>query len=273
MSNDLGGGVWVSQSPIWQTNSLLAEAAGEVLLCDPAYLDAELRAIREDVSRRGPSHVQLLLTHADYDHTCGIPTFPEATVVVGETTRRRIESGEAAAALAEQSAEWGTTWGTGLRVDRVVGPGRISCGAFHVDVLDAPGHQVDGLAFVLPDQGVLLPGDYLSAITYAFVVGQLADARRTCGLLLEALDAHRPRLVVPGHGPVMDAARAREICIEDISYLDRLADAAAEARARQLPAAPALLHVYAIEPPRPNTDDFEVYGLRAFNARQALAQC
>jgi hypothetical protein len=29
--------------------------------------------------------------------------------------------------------------------------------------------------------------------------------------------------------------------------------------------------VYAVEPPRANTDDFEIYGIRAANARLALA--
>ena len=83
MQTDLGGGVWSFQTPLWQTNSLLAVANGEALLCDPALTPAELDAICAEVRRRAGEARYLLVTHADYDHVCGIPSLPEAEVVAG----------------------------------------------------------------------------------------------------------------------------------------------------------------------------------------------
>ena len=79
-SSDLGGGVWSFQTPLWQTNSLLAVADGDALLCDPAFTPAEIEAIGADARRRAHNAVFLLVTHADYDHVCGLPYFPEAEV-------------------------------------------------------------------------------------------------------------------------------------------------------------------------------------------------
>lgn len=77
---------------------------------------------------------------------------------------------------------------------------------------------------------------------------------------------------MPRHGRPLDALEARRIGAADLAYLDRLTEAAPEASDLSLPPGHALLHVYAVDPPRPNTDDFEVYGLRAANARTALAE-
>ncbi len=48
---DLGEGVWHFQTLLWQTNSVLAVAGGEALVCDPALAPAEIEAIREEAGR------------------------------------------------------------------------------------------------------------------------------------------------------------------------------------------------------------------------------
>jgi hydroxyacylglutathione hydrolase len=271
---DLGEGVWQFQAPLWQTNSLLAAADGEGLLCDPAFTPAEIEAIRAAAQERAGGPFHLLITHGDFDHICGIPYFPEAKVVAGEETARRVVAAGAADELAAAGAEWGADWRTeGLRVDRTVPPGsELDCGAFPVAALDAPSHGREGLAFVLPEQGVLLPGDHLSAITYPLLAGSLERTAAAQERLLEALDRYEPRWVVPGHGPALTAGEAKEIGQADLDYLRAIQGAASEAIAQGLTAGYALLHVFAVEPPRANTDDFEVYAIRAGNARLALAQ-
>ena len=62
----------------------------------------------------------LLVTHADYDHVCGIPCFPDAQVVAGAGAAVKLEDGSAAAGLLSGGAEWGVEWPTDLRVDRGV---------------------------------------------------------------------------------------------------------------------------------------------------------
>jgi glyoxylase-like metal-dependent hydrolase (beta-lactamase superfamily II) len=271
-SRDLGGGVWQFQASLWQTNSLLAVAGGETLLVDPALAPDEIEAIRAEVGARGEGRLHLLVTHGDFDHVCGIPYFPQAEVVAGEAAARRVRD-DAAQELPGAGAEWGFAWRTeGLRVDRVVGPGELRCGAFRVEALEAPSHGREGLAFVLLDQGILCPGDHLSAITYPLVADSVERTSAATEALLGALDRLELRWVVPGHGRALEPDEARAVGEADLAYLTALREAAREAAAEGLPEGYAFLHVFAVEPPRANTDDFEIYGIRAGNARRTLAE-
>ena len=79
---------------------------------------------------------------------------------------------------------------------------------------------------------------------------------------------------IPHSGPAAwrsSAAEAHAIAQADLAYLRALESAAREAAADGLSPGYALLHIFAVEPPRANTDDFEIYAIRAGNARQALA--
>ena len=270
---ELGDGVFQFQTERWQTNALLAVAGGEALLCDPNWEPAEIEAIRDRAAALAGGATHLLITHADYDHTCGIGFFPAATVVAGDDTAAKIRSGAAADGLRGAAADWGLAWPAELRVDRIVAGGEeIRLGAFRVRALEARGHVADGRAYVLLEQGVLLPGDYVSAMTYPFVVDSIARYRETNARLLSALDEHDLRWVVPGHGPALTPDQARSVASEDDVYLAAVQEAAREAVGAGLAPSPALLHVYAVEPPRGTTDDFEIYGLRVWNAKKALAE-
>jgi len=269
---DIGGGVWSFQTPLWQTNSLLAVVDGDALLCDPALTPAEIDAIRSEARLHGSEVRYLLVTHADYDHVCGIPSFPDAEVVAGAETAERLRDGTAAAGLASGGAQWGIVWPGELRADREVDAGaELDCGPFRIATLDASSHGREGLSFVLLDQGVLLAGDNLSAITYPLLAGPLSRAIAATETLLEALDRHSIRYVVPGHGPVLSAAEASRIGREDLRYLEQLEVAAREAADSGLSPGYSLVHVHAVAPPRATTSDFEIYDIHGGNARRALA--
>lgn len=266
--------MWQFQSPLWQTNSVVVMQDGVVVLCDPALRASEIAAIRAHVDGAASQSVHLLLTHADFDHTAGIPAFPEAAVVAGRRTAEEITSGRAAQALAASSREWGEAWSPALRIDVVAEEGtRLDVGGVAVDTVLARGHTADGLAFVLPEAGLLLPGDYLSSMTYPFVNDSVAATRDTYARLVEALDSGDVTWVVPGHGPAMRLDEALAVAAEDIAYLEALDAAATDAVAQRLSPGDALVHVFgAVAPPRATTDDFEVYGLHAQNVRAALQE-
>lgn len=268
---DLGEGVWLSQTPLWQTNAVLARSGNDALLCDPCLTPAEIEGLaRRAREMGGPTYV--LITHGDYDHVCGIGHLPDAVVVGGEATAERIARGNAGEELAAAGVEWGIEWSIELRTDRVVEPGRFACGAFDVEAIEAAGHTVDGLAYVLLDQGVLLAGDYLSDMTYPFVLGGLDETIATTRRLLDALERPELRWVVPGHGRALTPAEAAAVGQSDLTYLEALARAAAEARQQRMSPSRALLHVFDVEPPRVTTPDFEIYELRSANARSVLAR-
>jgi glyoxylase-like metal-dependent hydrolase (beta-lactamase superfamily II) len=266
---DLGSGVWSFQTPLWQTNSVVAIADGVALLCDPAFTPAEIEAIRDEVDALGATARFLLVTHSDYDHVCGIPWFPSVEVVAGPDTAELVRDGRGAQGLAAGGADWGVSWPQELRVDRVVEPpAELELGPFRVAALDGSSHGRDGLGYVLLDQGILLPGDNISAISYPLLAGSFERCRASNRALLEALDRYELRHVVPGHGPVLTPAEARTIARADVAYLDALEAAANEAAA--MSPARALMHVFAVEPPRPTTLDFEIFDLRGGNARLVL---
>jgi hydroxyacylglutathione hydrolase len=269
---DLGGGVWSFQAPLWQTNSLLAVSGGDVLLCDPAFTPKEIGAIAAEAKRHAGGRSFLLVTHADYDHVCGIPCFRGAEVAAGADTAAKLRDGSAAAGLASGGAEWGVEWPSDLRVDRVLAAGEVDLGAFRVAMIDAPSHGREGLAYVLLEQGILLPGDNLSAITIPLVAGSLARAREAAERLLDALDRYALRHVVPGHGPVLAPEEARQIGEADLRYVERLDASAREAASEGLSPGYAVVRVYEVEPPRPNTVDFEIYDIHGGNARLALRE-
>jgi hydroxyacylglutathione hydrolase len=269
---DLGQGVWCFTAPLWQTNALLAVSERDALLCDPAMTPEEILAIRAAAAQRADGRSYLLITHADYDHVCGIPYFPDAEVVAGAGTVAKVADGSAVAGLASGGAEWGLEWPAELRVDREVLPGDVELGPFRVIAVDAPSHGREGLAYVLPEQGILLPGDNLSAITIPLLGGSLACARTATESLLETLDAHELRHVVPGHGPVLTPAEAQEIGEQDLRYLVQLEAAAREAVGMGLSPGYAVVHVYAVECPRPSTTDFAIYDIHGSNARLALRE-
>lgn len=268
--HDLGDGVWLSQTPLWQTNAVLARSGSDTLLCDPCFTPDEIERLVA-LARESGGPIQLLVTHGDFDHVCGIGYVPEALVVAGAATAERISSGTAADQLAAAGIDWGVTWPAKLRVDRIVEPGRFECGTFLVEAIEATGHTADGLAYVLVDYGVLLPGDYLSDMTYPFIGGSLEDAIATVRRLLDALERHDLRWVVPGHGRALTPEEAAAVGTSDLVYLDALARAAAQAAADGRSPGQALLHVFEVEPPRETTPDFEIYALRSANARSALA--
>jgi hydroxyacylglutathione hydrolase len=270
---ELGEGVRSFQAPLWQTNSLIALSGGDALLCDPAFTPAEIEAIGAELAGHEALRSFLLVTHADYDHVCGIPYFPAAEVVAGADTAARIRDGTAATGLRSGGDEWGVEWPSHLRVDSELRPGdELELGAFKIAVIDAPSHGREGVGFALLDQGILLTGDNLSAITIPLLAGSLARACEATAQLLETLDRCTLRHVVPGHGPVLSPEQARQVGEEDLRYLEALGAAAREAASDTMSRGEALVHVYAVAPPRANTIDFDIYDIRGGNARLALKE-
>lgn len=269
---ELGEGVWQLQSRLLATNSVLVSDTGASVVCDPSIFADEVAEIR---ARAGsPAATHLLITHSDWDHTCGIPAFAGATVAAGAGTAQAIADGTAADKLRRDGQEWAIGEPGALRVDRVLeGSRETAVGSERVLVIDAPGHQKDGSAFLLADRGLLLTGDYLSAATHPVLWASLAEAIESYGRLLAAVRGGQVRLVVPGHGPAMAPAEAVRIAEEDVAYLRALGDAAWRAVRDGASTGEAVLAAYAVAPPRPDGIGLEAFGLRSSNAQLAVHEC
>jgi glyoxylase-like metal-dependent hydrolase (beta-lactamase superfamily II) len=244
------------QSQIWQCNCMVILNGGEAIVIDSCWNRSDIERIAERVARHRTHH---LVTHADIDHTCAIGLLPGATVVMGPRSRMRLDGGAAAAELREEARMWGFDLPADLRIDRVVeAEAEVELGSFRVATIEARGHAVDGLGYVLREEGIFAVGDYLSSAMYPLVWWSLSEALRSTYRLLEALHRFDLRWVVPGHGPLMSVDTARRIGDEDISYLEKVERAADQAQADGLSPREWHLAVHGIDPPRPATADIEM---------------
>ena len=73
---ELRPGVIRYESALWETTALALYADGEAVLVDPCISAPEIAAIAGDVAARGLEVRGVLVTHADWDHVCGLYAFP-----------------------------------------------------------------------------------------------------------------------------------------------------------------------------------------------------
>jgi glyoxylase-like metal-dependent hydrolase (beta-lactamase superfamily II) len=210
--------------------------AGETLMIDSPVLPDELGALPAIVEQaRFPALSGLLATHADWDHLLGRLAFPGVALGCAENTAMRLRSspGEAQREL--------RAFDEGLLIERdrplALGsvqalpvPGRCAVGERDLELHPAAGHTGDGMAVFVPWARVLVAGDYLSAVE----LPMLGDAGGDLDIYLATLERLRPLVrsaehVVPGHGPVLDRARALAVLEEDLAYVWALTGRGGEA--------------------------------------------
>ena len=101
-------------------------------------------------------------------------------------------------------------------------PGHCAIGDAEIELHPADGHTADGMAIWIGWAGTLVAGDYLSPVEIPWIsdggsrTAYLATLRRLAPLVDAA------EHVVPGHGVVLDGARAAAILREDVAYLEAL---------------------------------------------------
>jgi glyoxylase-like metal-dependent hydrolase (beta-lactamase superfamily II) len=216
-----------------------AQQAGETFLIDSPVLPDELDALGPLLSQaQFPPPSGLLATHGDWDHLLGRLAFPGVALGCAESTAQRMKDspGEAQRDL--------RSFDEGLLIQRerplALGavqplpvPGHCAVGDRELEVYAAGGHTQDGMAVLIPWTGVLVAGDYLSTVELPTLGrGGALDAYLATLERLQPLVANAEQ-VVPGHGPVLEGARALELLEEDAAYLRALRDAGSEA---ELPA-------------------------------------
>ncbi len=211
-------------------------ARAETFVIDSPVLPEELDALPSVLAQAGfPSPSGLLATHADWDHVLGPLAFPGTPLGCAESSVERLAA-EPGAAQRELRAFDEELY---LERERPLGlgapqalpvPGRLEIGGHELELHPTGGHTADGMAIAMPWAGVLVAGDYLSAIE----IPMLTTPGSSVQAYLETLERLAPLAsaaehVVPGHGPILGAARAEEILAQDAAYLHGLSERGAEA--------------------------------------------
>ena len=222
--------VLVATSEVWQTTCTAVRNGGEAFVIDsPVYPD-ELELLPTLMQQAQFIPKGLLVTHGDWDHLLGRLAFPGAALGCAETTAARLtaEPGAAQRELRAFDDEHYVERTSPLSLGQVQAlpvPGHLEVGDAELELHPTEGHTADGMAIWIPWAQVLVAGDYLSPVEIPMLSetgsrdAYVATLRRLEPLVEQA--AH----VVPGHGAVMEGARAAAILREDVAYLEALPDA------------------------------------------------
>lgn len=165
---------------------LIAEPASPaVIVVDPGpEHEAHLRRVL-GLAHAGDRRVALIvLTHGHQDHSAG-------------AARLAALSGAPVMAL-------DPAWRLG---DEGLTPGDVLTAAgCEVRVVPTPGHSADSVSLLLPADGALLTGDTVlgRGTTVIAADGGLGDYLRTLDQLRSLAESSELRLLLPGHGPVLE---------------------------------------------------------------------
>jgi glyoxylase-like metal-dependent hydrolase (beta-lactamase superfamily II) len=221
--------VLVATSRVWQTTCTIVRNGDECFVVDSPVFPDELEVLPSVLERAGFPFTGLLATHADWDHLLGRLAFPGAPVGVAETTAARLaaEPGAAARDLRAFDDEHYLDRPAPLSLGQVQAlpvPGHCGIGEEEIELHPADGHTADGMAAWIGWARVLVCGDYLSPVEVPMISdgGSRAAYLATLRRLEPLVDA--AAYVVPGHGDVLDGARAAAILREDVNYLAKLPD-------------------------------------------------
>jgi glyoxylase-like metal-dependent hydrolase (beta-lactamase superfamily II) len=212
----------------------------ETFVIDSPVLPEELELLGALVQQAGfPQPRGLLATHADFDHVLGPLAFPEATLGCAESSAERLhaEPGAQQRELRRFDEELSIERPRPLSLSAVQAlavPGRCDVGDAELELHQATGHTIDGMAIWIGWARVLVAGDYLSSVE----LPGLGEGPGMLGAYLATLERLHPLValaehVVPGHGPVLDREAALRVLDEDVAYLRALRERAGDA---ELPA-------------------------------------
>jgi glyoxylase-like metal-dependent hydrolase (beta-lactamase superfamily II) len=221
--------VLVATSRVWQTTCTIVRGGEEGFVIDSPVFPDELEVLPSVLEHASFAFSGLLATHGDWDHLLGRLAFPSASLGVAETTAARLtgEPGAAARALRVFDDEHYLDRPAPLALGRLQAlpvPGHCEIGDAELELHPADGHTADGMAIWIGWARVLVAGDYLSPVEIPMISeGGSRDAYLATLRRLEPL-VHSAAYVVPGHGEVLEGARAAAILREDVNYLAKLPD-------------------------------------------------
>ncbi len=241
---DLGDGLyaWMQPDGGWGwSNAGFIRDGDESLLVDTLFdepLTAKMLAAIEDATGISPAAIgQLVNTHANGDHTHGNALVPNAEVIASAAAAKEmtelppamlaaLKTAGAAGKLGEAGEYFAAVFAPfDFLQARGRAPTRLFDEQFKLRVGDkkvelhrlGPAHTAGDLLVWLPHERAVFTGDLLFIDSTPIMwTGPVGNWLRACERIL-ALDALH---IVPGHGPMTDAAGVRRVR-EYLQHVDR----------------------------------------------------
>ena len=266
----LAEGVQRFQSPQWQTNSLVVLRDGHSLVVDPAWTPAEIHDIHAVAAvAQGERH--FVLRRRGFRPHLRMEAFRDARIHVESRSAALIDEGLSGRFLHDTGAEWGLDFPFEPHYDEVFEVGaELSLGPFRIATLDAAGHMLDGAAYVLIDEGILVPGDNLCRSGPRSSSGRSRRPPRPssgCSARSSATTCHG---WFPGTAMCSAPARRARSACRISSTWGRSGRRRRRRGTHGLAWAEALVRLMTVKAPRPNGPDIEIYTPSYLAARRVL---
>jgi glyoxylase-like metal-dependent hydrolase (beta-lactamase superfamily II) len=237
-------GVLIHESEFCQSNAVVVQGQGGVLLIDAGVLADELACLASDLSGSGETVVVGFSTHPHWDHLLWHPRLGAApryaTARCADTARERLANGIDARRFGIPDEVPLDLLGhiTGLPADAV----RIPWDGPEVRIVEHRAHAPGHAALLIEERGVLVAGDMLSDVLIPMLdVNGTADPIEDYLAALRLFDgvAADVDVVVPGHGSVGGADQLHARIDQDRAYVQALRDAQVPSDPRIGPSAKA----------------------------------
>jgi glyoxylase-like metal-dependent hydrolase (beta-lactamase superfamily II) len=235
MLRQVADGVLIHVSEVVQSNTVVVQGRGGVLLVDPGIQGDELACLANDLSDSGQTVVAGFSTHPDWDHLLWHASLGQAprygTARCAAYTRDLLSDADWKAGVAEmlppEFAEEIPLDLLGLITGLPADAAQIPWDGPEVRIIEHQAHAPGHAALLIEEHSVLIAGDMLSDVLIPMLDLNGADPIEDYLAALRLLEgvADDVDVLIPGHGSIGEADQVHARIDQDRAYVHALRDA------------------------------------------------
>jgi glyoxylase-like metal-dependent hydrolase (beta-lactamase superfamily II) len=235
MLRQVADGVLIHVSEVVQSNTVVVQGRGGVLLVDPGIQGDELACLANDLSDSGQTVVAGFSTHPDWDHLLWHASLGQAprygTARCAAYTRDLLSDADWKAGVAEmlppEFAEEIPLDLLGLITGLPADAAQIPWDGPEVRIIEHQAHAPGHAALLIEEHSVLIAGDMLSDVLIPMLDLNGADPIEDYLAALRLFEgvADDVDVLIPGHGSIGEADQVHARIDQDRAYVHALRDA------------------------------------------------